>query len=85
MEAEVIVPGSAVPLAADAALAFVLAEQGGGHTPQHPQVFRRSAILQSAVVFSKDHVQHPVQSILNPQCPRVALPNSSALPLRLQM
>jgi hypothetical protein len=85
MGAEVIVPGGPPQLAADAALAPVLAEQGGGYPPQQTEVLRRRAVLEPAVVLPEDHVQHPVQAVLDPQWPRVALPNSSALPRRLLM
>ena len=65
MESELIVPGGAEQLAADAALAVVLAEQGHRHTPEQPQVFRRRALLQPTVVLPKDHVQNPVQTVLD--------------------
>ena len=66
MEAEVIVPGSTPQLAADAALALVLAEQRGRYPPPQPQVRRRRAVLEPAVVLPEDHVQHPVQAVLHP-------------------
>ena len=65
MESEVIVPGGAEQLAADTALAVVLAEQRRRHAPQLPQVFRSPAILEPIVVLPEDHVQHPVQAVLD--------------------
>src|SRR4051812_14892905 len=46
MEPEVIVPGGTPQLAADAALALVLAEQGGRYPAQQTQVLRRRAVLE---------------------------------------
>ena len=65
MEAEVIVPGGPPQLAADAALALVLAEQGGGYPTQQTEVLRCCAVLEPTVVLPEDHVQHPVQTVLD--------------------
>src|SRR5262249_54224241 len=69
MEAEVIVPGGAKQLAADTALALILAKQGRDHASQQPQILRRRAVLQPAVVLPEDDVQHPVQPILDTPVP----------------
>src|SRR5436309_10790765 len=66
MSAELIVPGGAEHLATDTAPTGVLAEQGRRHAPKHPQVFRRRAVLEPAVVLAEDHIQHPVQTVLDP-------------------
>src|SRR4051812_11049647 len=66
MESELIVPGGAEYLATDTALAGVLAEQRRDHAPKHPHVFRSRAVLEPTVVFPEDHLQHPVQTVLNP-------------------
>src|SRR5438105_2178402 len=66
MESEVVVPGSPQQLAADAALAVVLPQQGGSHPAQLPHVLPGRAVLEPAVVFPEDHIQHPVQAVLNP-------------------
>src|SRR5262245_54708509 len=66
MEPELIVPGGPEQLAADTALAGVLAEQGRDHAPQHPQVLRSRAILETTVILPKDDIQHPVQTVLDP-------------------
>src|SRR5262245_1802850 len=66
MEAESVIPAGAELLAADAALALVLAQQRGGHAAQHPQVLAGGPVLQPAVVLPEDHVQHPVQPVLHP-------------------
>src|ERR1051326_8883041 len=65
MESEFIVPGGAAQLATDTALTVVLAEQGHRHTPEHSHVFRRRAILALTVVLPEDHIQHPVQTVLD--------------------
>jgi hypothetical protein len=54
MEAEVIVPGRTPQLAADAALAPVLAEQGSRYPPQQPEVLRRRPVLEPAVVLPEE-------------------------------
>ena len=73
MESELIVPGGAEQLAADTALTLVLAEQGHRHAPEQPQVFRCGAVLEPTVVLPKDHIQHPVQTVLDtPMSPRGA-------------
>src|SRR2546423_2808617 len=69
MAPEFIVPGGAEQLATDTALAGVLAEQGRRHTPKHPQVFRRRTVLETAVVLPEDHIQHPVQTVLDTPVP----------------
>src|SRR3954447_26842801 len=69
MASELIVPGGAEQLTTDTALAGVLAEQGRRHTPKHPQVFRRRAVLETAVVFPEDHIQDPVQTVLDTPVP----------------
>src|SRR5262245_39235941 len=65
MEAEVIVPGGAELLAADATLAAVLAEQRDGDAAQRSQVLCGGAVLEPAVVFSEDDVEHPMQAVLD--------------------
>src|ERR1700677_242513 len=65
MESELIVPGGAEQLATDTALAVVLAEQGCHHASEHPQVLGRRAILEPTVVLPEDHIQHPVQTVLD--------------------
>src|SRR4051812_29198143 len=69
MEAELVVPGGPPQLAADAALALLLAEQGGDYPAQHPQVLRRRAVLEPASVLPEDDIQHPVQPVLDPPVP----------------
>src|SRR3982751_6539257 len=66
MEAEVIVPGGAELLAADAALAVVLTEQRSRHAAEHRQVLGGRPVLQAAVVLPEDDVEHPVQPVLYP-------------------
>src|SRR6266581_7460555 len=65
MASEVIVPGGPEQLAADTALALVLAEQGSDHTAKHSQVLRSLSVLEPTVVLPEDHIQHPVQPVLD--------------------
>src|SRR5260370_4557333 len=69
MKAKRIVPGSPEYLATDTAFAMVLAKQGRDHAPQHPQVFRSRAVLEPTVVLPEDHIQYPVQTVLDPPVP----------------
>src|SRR5262249_42976128 len=69
MEAEVVVPGGAELLAADAALAVVLAEQRSRHAAEHHQVLGGRPVLQAAVVLPDDDVEHPVQPVLHAPVP----------------
>src|SRR5215470_9688226 len=66
MQAEVVVPGGAELLAADAALAVVLAEQRSRHAAEHRQVLGGGPVLEPAVVLAEDDVEHPVQPVLYP-------------------
>src|SRR5262245_35642833 len=69
MEAELIVPGGAEHLAADTALAVVLAQQGGYHATEHPQVLSRGPVLEPTVVLPENDIQHPVQSVFDAPVP----------------
>src|SRR5947209_3513955 len=69
MESKLVVPGDAEQLTADTGLAVILAEQGRNHAPEHPQVFRSRAILEPTVVLAEDHLQHPVQTVLDTPVP----------------
>src|SRR5262245_5498648 len=65
MESELIVPGRPQQLAADTALTPLAAEQGRSDPTQQAQVLRGRAVLEPAVILPKDHVQHPVQAVLD--------------------
>src|SRR5579859_7255068 len=69
MESELIVPGGAEQLAADTALAGILAEQGSNHASEHPQVLRGYTILEPTVILTEDHIQNPVQTVFDTPVP----------------
>ena len=85
MQPELIVPGGAEYLAADAAFAAILPEQGGHHAPQHPQVLRRRPVFQPTVVLPENDIQHPVQTIFDVPMSPGASAQFCPLARRLQM
>src|SRR6266487_3055203 len=66
MKEGVVIPAGALPLALDAALALVLADQRQRDPPQPRQVLRRVARPRPASVLPEDDVQHPVQAVPDP-------------------
>ena len=86
MESELIIPGGAEQLATDTAFA---ADPGGTadattrrSIPRFSAAVRSLSRLSSSRKITSSTQCRPFSI---PQCPRVALPNSSALPRRLQM